>query len=79
MTGNPASHKQCGSIDRQRKADTFRLTGNHTFWVLRVPVTDKERCKGGNLVSPKVTFAACALTTVKLALQIRSTHHALLP
>ena len=63
---------------RQRKVGTFRLTGNHTFWVLRVPVADKERCKGGNLLRTKVTFCALCSHYNKINL-IRSIQHALLP
>ena len=35
--------KKQGSVGRQRKAGTFRLTGNHTFWVIRTQAADKER------------------------------------
>ena len=41
VAGNHVSCKPQGSIERQRKAGTFRMTGN---WMIRVPVADK---KGG--------------------------------
>ena len=41
VAGNRASCTPQGSTDRQRKAGTFRMTGN---WMIRVPVVDK---KGG--------------------------------
>lgn len=68
MTGNPASHTQCGSLDKQGEVGTFRLTGNHTFGVLRVPVADKEMRKGGNLLSPKVTFCSFCCHYNKISL-----------
>ena len=43
VAGNHAPCKQWGSIGRQRKAGTSRLTGNHTFQVISVRVADKER------------------------------------
>ena len=33
------------SRNRQRRIGTFRLTGNHTFWVIRVLKVDQERFK----------------------------------
>ena len=35
--------KQQEDLGKQRKAGTPRLTGNHTFWVIRFPEADKER------------------------------------
>ena len=43
VAGNHTSCKKQGSIGRQTKAETSRLTGNHTFWVISVQVADKEK------------------------------------
>ena len=53
VAGNQASCKPQGSIDRQRKAGTFRMTGN---WMIRVPVEAKKVGKGRNLLSPNAIF-----------------------
>ena len=49
--------KQQEDLGKQRKAGTSRLTGNHTFWMIKFP----EAKKGGekrNLLQPKVTLCS---------------------
>jgi len=41
MTEGLSTHTQTHT-DRQRKAGTCRLIGNHTFWVIRVPVSEQK-------------------------------------
>ena len=42
VAGNHTSCKQLGSMGRQRKARTSRLTGNHILWEISVLGIDKE-------------------------------------
>ena len=60
VAGNCTSCKQRGSMGKQRKAGTPRLTGNHTFWGNKRP-GDRQRKvrKGGNLLPLNVT--CCSL------------------
>ena len=41
VAGKHASCKQRGSMGRQRKVGTSRLTGNHTFWGRSVLEVDR--------------------------------------
>ena len=78
VAGNRASCKPQGSTDRQRKAGTFRMTGN---WMIRVPVVDKKRWgKAGISWVQMQTFSHCSpiFITIPLALYI-STHLAPTP
>ena len=45
-----------GSIDRQKKVGTFRLTGNHTFWVIMPQWQTKKGGEGRHLLRSNVTF-----------------------
>ena len=71
---------QPGSMGRQGKAGTSRLTGNHTFWVIIFLEAEK---KGEERWDPLDSWvypvAHYALITVNLPLQLRSTHQALTP
>ena len=71
---------QPGSMGRQGKAGTSRLTGNHTFWVIIFLEAEK---KGEERWDPLESWvhpvAHYALIVVNLALQLRSTGQALRP
>ena len=51
VVGNHTSCKQWGSMGRQRKVGTSRLTENHTFWVIRVLEADKKRWEKAQISS----------------------------
>ena len=48
MAGNHTSYKEWGPICRPKKAETFRLTGEHTPRVIRVQVAAKVGFPGGS-------------------------------
>ena len=48
MAGNHTSYKEWGPICRPKKAETFRLTGEHTPCVIRVQVAAKVGFPGGS-------------------------------
>ena len=67
MAGNYVSCKQRGSIDRRKKAGTFRLTGNHTFGVITSQWQTKKAGKGRNLPRSNATFhSLCSHSQVAL-------------
>ena len=71
---------QSGSMDRQGKAGTSRLTGNHTFWmIIFLEAEKKGEERWDPLESWVYPVAHYALITVNLALQLRSTHQTLTP
>ena len=57
MAGNHISSEHRGSLGKQRKAGTSRLTGNHIFWG-DVSWRQRKVRKGGNLQCPNVTFCS---------------------
>ena len=59
VAGNHASCKQWGSMGRQRKAGSSRLTGNHTFWVMCPGSRQRKMRQFRNLLCPNVT--CCSL------------------
>ena len=62
--------------DRQRKAGACRLIGNHTFWVKRVPRSDK---KSGEMHT-NVNFCSLCFHYNRISLkQKKSMHHAPMP
>lgn len=61
----------------QRKSATSGMTGSHTFWGDTCLGSKEKAGKSGNLWCLIATFAHYVLITIKLALQIRSSHHAL--
>ena len=64
----------------QKKAGDSGLIGNHTAWIRSVWVVDKERCgKAGVSCLQLWPLVHCALITIRLTLQIRSTHYELTP
>lgn len=66
------------AMGRQRKAGTS--TGNHTFWVISVLEAKKDRRGKVGISSIWMeTFVHYALFTINLTLQIRSSHHTLMP
>ena len=76
MAGNHTPCEQRRSFSRKRKAETSRLTGNHTFWGDKGPRGKESWEKAGISGILMQPFAPCALITIKLALQIRSSHDA---
>ena len=63
-----------------KKAEISELTRNHTFWGDKCPGGRQRKWGNGrNLWFLHVTFAHYALITIKLALQVRSIHLALIP
>lgn len=68
---NHASCKQWGSMGEQRKAGTFRMTGNHKIWVISALEAKKDgkRCEICSIrIQPVAHYA---LITIKSAFQIR--------
>ena len=64
VAGNHASCKQRGSMGRQRKAGTSRLTGDHTFSVISVLEAHKERW-----IKVECLASECNLLLIMLSLQ----------
>lgn len=68
----------------QMKAGTSRMTGNHTFWsvwpVLSVPEGRQRKVRKAGISGGQIQpFVHYTLIIIKLALQIKSSHHAPMP